>query len=171
MKSFFVSVSIILAAAGSLFAQDLLLENYIQKWNNAAAYTIEMAEAMPEEKYDFRPVEGVRSFREQLLHMMQNMVWLSSTYLGHGKFEADLKSKEYSKAGMIRLLKDATDFAAKAVKQLEPHDLRMQVEFFAGPMNIGQILRLMNDHLTHHRGQIIVYLRLNGIVPPRYVGW
>jgi uncharacterized damage-inducible protein DinB len=30
---------------------------------------------------------------------------------------------------------------------------------------------LMHDHHTHHRGQIIVYLRLNGLKPPKYVGW
>jgi uncharacterized damage-inducible protein DinB len=38
-------------------------------------------------------------------------------------------------------------------------------------MNKLQILNLLNDHQTHHRAQLIVYLRINGIKPPDYVGW
>ncbi len=38
-------------------------------------------------------------------------------------------------------------------------------------MTERQIINLMNDHLTHHRAQAIVYLRLNGVMPPKYVGW
>jgi uncharacterized damage-inducible protein DinB len=45
------------------------------------------------------------------------------------------------------------------------------VPFFAGPKARRQILILMHDHQSHHVGQLIVYLRLNGIKPPAYVGW
>ena len=50
-------------------------------------------------------------------------------------------------------------------------DLDEEVQFFAGPMSKRQILVLMNDHLTHHRGQMIVYVRLKGVKPPAYKGW
>ena len=49
--------------------------------------------------------------------------------------------------------------------------LEEKVEFFAGPMNKRQILTLLNDHQTHHCGQLIVYLRLKGVKPPDYRGW
>ena len=155
----------------SLYAQEAYLTEFQEKWRNATEYTLEIAELMPEEKYDYQPMEGVRTFREQLMHMMGNMVWLSSSYLSDQKFTQDLKKKDYTKAEIIQLLRDATTFAAKAAEQLKLEQLEEKVDFFAGPMSKRQILTLMNDHLTHHRGQIIVYLRLNEIQPPRYRGW
>ncbi|MGK0251702.1 MAG: putative damage-inducible protein DinB, partial [Gammaproteobacteria bacterium] len=49
--------------------------------------------------------------------------------------------------------------------------LKGTVEFFAGPKSRMQILNLLQDHVTHHRGQLIVYLNLNSIEPPQYSGW
>ena len=152
-------------------AQDAFLKEYLIKWQNGAQYTIELAKAMPEDKYDYRPVPNVRSFREQVVHIMNNMVWLSSSFLTKADFEGDLKRKDLSKEEIIILLGQATDFAQKAVEELDPKNLDEKVEFFAGPMTKRQILVLMNDHMTHHRGQIIVYARINDIKPPRYRGW
>jgi uncharacterized damage-inducible protein DinB len=49
--------------------------------------------------------------------------------------------------------------------------LDSKVAFFAGPKTKLQILNLMQDHVTHRRGQLIVYLNLNDIQPPKYTGW
>jgi len=162
---------LLLSFTSGLMAQDIFIEEFQKKWKNAAEYTIEIAEVMPEDQYDFRPAEGSRSFKEQLLHMMSNMVWLSSSYLGEGKFDEDLKKGEYTKEEIIALLKEATAFAAETTAQLKTADLEVEVDFFAGPMSKRQIMVLLNDHLTHHRGQIIVYLRMNEVKPPRYRGW
>lgn len=166
-----IILSFLMTTFSSLGAQRAYLEEFKQKWKNAAEYTIEIAEMMPEDQYDFRPAPGMRSFREQVMHMMSNMTWLSSSYLSKQSFEHDLKKKDYSKAEMLELLKTSTKFAADIVDQLDPKVMEQKVDFFAGPMSKRQILTLMNDHFTHHRGQIIVYLRLNGFKPPRYRGW
>ena len=155
----------------SIAQDDAFLKECLEKWENGAEYTIELAEAMPADKYDFRPSPEVRSFREQVVHIMNNMVWLSSTYLSKTSFKGDLKHKDLSKDEIIMLLRQATIFAKSAIKNLEPEDLEDTVDFFAGPMTKRQILVLMNDHMTHHRGQIIVYARMNDIKPPRYRGW
>jgi len=152
-------------------AQEAFLKEYLIKWQNGADYTIELAEAMPEDKYDYKPSSDVRSFREQVVHIMNNMVWLSSTYLSTTSFKGDLKHKELSKEEILMLLRQATIFAKNAVKNLDEEELDDKVDFFAGPMTKRQILMLMNDHMTHHRGQIIVYARMNDIKPPRYRGW
>ena len=152
-------------------AQDAFLEEYLKKWINGSQYTIELAEAMPEDKFDYRPTPEVRSFREQVVHIMNNMVWLSSSYLSTTNFKGDLKHKDLSKEEILMLLRQATKFAENTVRNLDAKDLDVKVEFFAGPMSKRQILVLMNDHMTHHRGQIIVYVRINDIKPPRYRGW
>jgi uncharacterized damage-inducible protein DinB len=146
-----------------------------QKWSNATTYTLALAESMPAEQYSFRPVEGEMSFGEQLVHLSSNMVWLSSEYLLGAKPPHDRKEIEgfarKSKEEVLQLVEESLEYAATTLKNLDPTQLNESVKFFAGPMTRRQIILLMNDHLTHHRAQAIVYLRLNGILPPKYVGW
>jgi len=49
------------------------LQETLQKWQNAAAYTLRVARAMPFEKFDFKPVDEERTFGEQLDHIGENM--------------------------------------------------------------------------------------------------
>lgn len=127
---------------------------------------------MPEEKYAYKPTAGEMSFGEQLLHLSSNMGWLTSSYLAAGinpvtKEDMNLKKKKE----IIAVLNKAYDYAIGILQQFDVTHLRDSVSFFAGPMNKLQIINLLNDHQTHHRGQILVYLRLNEIKPPDYVGW
>lgn len=153
------------------FAQSAYLEEAQQKLKNAAAYTLEIAESMPEDRFGFRPTAAEMSFQEQLLHIAGNMNWLTSSYLSGKKSEKDLKKVSYTKAETIAILKEIVENASAALSQLAVAQLEEKVEFFAGPMTKRQILTLLNDHHTHHRGQLIVYLRLNDIKPPKYLGW
>lgn len=164
-----VTVSLLLCLSAK--AQESYLQEFQQKWANAKAYTLELARAMPEEYYEFKPTEEQMTFKRQLLHTTSNIVWLTSDYLDGKKLEADLKSNEYTKTEVIDLLEQAFDNAAAAVKNFPVAELTTEVKFFAGPMSKRQIIVLMNDHVVHHRGQMIVYARLKGVEPPRFRGW
>lgn len=146
-----------------------------KKWANAKTYTLALAESMPPEQYGFRPVADEMSFAEQMVHLSANMVWLSSSYLLGEQPPQDLSAKEAlngaTKADILNLVERSMDYAASALQKFDPARLDEPVKFFAGPMTRRQIITLLNDHLTHHRAQAIVYLRLNGVVPPKYVGW
>ena len=156
---------------GQIQAQSSYLTEIKQKWVNSKAYMMEVAQSMPEEHYGYKPSEEQMSFQEQLLHILGNMRWLSSSYLGGKRLEVDLKKTDYSKAEVLMLLQKGFDQTTKAIEGLDPEMLNEGVSFFAGPMTKRQILTLMNDHLTHHRAQTIIYLRLNGVQPPSYRGW
>ncbi len=156
-------------------SQNLHLLELQQKWANATTYTMALAESMPANKYDFRPVEGEMSFGEQLVHLSSNMVWLCSDYLTDQKPPRSRKDigdyAHKSKAEVMEVLRESLDYAGTTLKNFEPKQFDDTVKFFTGPMSKRQIINLMDDHLTHHRAQCIVYLRLNGIMPPGYVGW
>ena len=173
-KSIIVVIALIIVATPfKLSAQasnDSLLTQLNRKWTNAKEYALKMAELMPEKYYDFKPVPEEMSFRQQLLHIAENIEWLSSTYLFVAeKNEIDTSVK--SKAAVIKILSDAYDMGTAAHHNLSGKQLDEVVKFFAGPMTRRQILILMHDHQTHHLGQLIVYVRLKGIKPPDYVGW
>lgn len=156
----------------SLSGQDAaFLNDYLEKWKNSRAYTIECLELMPGDKYKFQASEDEMSFQKLSIHIINNMVWLSGDYLDAPKFQNDLKSIDPNKEELIEIMKAAYDHAATAVKNTAPHQLNLKVDFFAGEMNLRKIIELMDDHATHHRAQLAVYLRLNGIKPPRYRGW
>lgn len=152
-------------------AQSAFLAEATEKWDNAMAYTLELAEAMPEEHYGYKPTEEQMTFQKQLLHMADNVAWLTHDYLGGEKLEIDIELEGAAKTEVIALLRQAMANAKAALANLPESQLDEEVDFFAGPMSKRKVILLLHDHLTHHRGQLIVYARLKGIKPPRYRGW
>lgn len=168
MKKYVLVLTLLVSLLAN--AQDTPITAFLEKWENSKNYLVEMAELMPEDAYDYKPTERQKTFREQLIHIKQNMDWLSTTYFSVEK----KKTKEATlttKADIIAALKASFTQTAIMVKTAKESDLKDIVEFFAGPKTKLQILNLLQDHVTHHRGQLIVYLNLNNIEPPRYRGW
>lgn len=126
---------------------------------------------MPEEKYNYKPTEREMSFSEQLLHIKGNMDWLSTSYFTNEKFDKKKEENLYSKEEIILMLEKSFEATYELIKNTKPKNLKDKVAFFAGPKTKLQVLNLLQDHVTHHRGQLIVYLNLNEITPPKYVGW
>jgi uncharacterized damage-inducible protein DinB len=169
----FFAVATLLFVTPKSFAQqkDSLTSQLETKWKNAGIYTLKMAELMPEEFYDFKPTPDVMSFKEQLLHLAQNIEWLSTSYLLSGKKPQKNDTAVKTKADVIQRLNEVYNIGLLAHQSLSAAQLNEVVSFFAGPKTKRQILLLLHDHQTHHVGQIIVYLRLKSIKPPAYVGW
>ena len=151
-----------------------LIDSHFQKMTNAREYTLAVAKLMPDSLYSFKPVEGEMSFREQLIHISQNLFWLSSTYLAE-KPNPFTETKEHllllDKKAVMELVYKAYDYALLSISKLDTITLSKELKFFAGNKDKYQFLNLIEDHQTHHRAQLIVYLRLNGIKPPEYIGW
>lgn len=149
-------------------AQENVKKAFLEKWKNSENYLIAMAEAMPEEHYNFKPTERQRTFIEQLAHIKRNMDWLSNSYFDGPKLD---KSKAKTKAEIIKELKGSFKNTYSVIVKANVESFNDTVDFFAGPKTKLQILNLLQDHVTHHRGQIIVYLNLKDVKPPRFVGW
>jgi uncharacterized damage-inducible protein DinB len=168
-------LSIVFCFTLSLKAQSvdsLFLQAALKKLEHAKSYTLQVTDLMPAEYYAFKPTEEEMSFARQLLHLSENLGWLTSSYLRQD--QNPISKKELSltrKDSVIRIINRSYDYAITALKEFRPDELATQVKFFAGPLNKLQIINLINDHQTHHRAQLLVYLRLKGIKPPPYVGW
>lgn len=150
---------------------DSLINQLSRKWIHTKQYVLQMAELMPEEGYHYKPVAEIMSFKQQLLHIADNMQWLSSTYLLEKRQIPEPDTAKMDKAAVLKYVSDAYDMALEAHHKLDNDKLNEVVPFFAGPMSRRQVLILIHDHQTHHSGQLILYLRLKGIKPPAYVGW
>ena len=72
---------------------------------------------------------------------------------------------------LLHFKRHTFDVVLEIITNTPEEELNEPVDFFAGAKSKLQILNLLQDHVTHHRGQLIVYLNLNEIYPPKYSGW
>jgi len=170
MKIFVFCFSIFITST-MISQQTTAKSAFLEKWKNSKAYLVGMAEVMPEDYYDFKPTERQMSFQEQLIHIKGNMDWLSTTYFSETEYKKGDSVIPETKEGIIRQITSAFDATSEIIKNTSEESLTETVDFFAGQKSKLQILNLLLDHVTHHRGQLIVYLNLKNIEPPKYVGW
>lgn len=76
-----------------------------------------------------------------------------------------------NKKEVIQFVQDAYEYGIKAMSEVDENSLTKEFSWIGGKLNKYQFLNLIQDHQAHHVGQLIVYLRLNGIEPPKYIGW
>ncbi len=154
-------------------ASSVFSEDFLPVWERAQAYTLAVAEAMPEEKYHDKPVAEVFSFGEQQMHIAGNLQWLYATYILNQPLSSlDVAAEGKTKEEIIQHLTTVMGTITQAMKSLPQGAENDSVRFFNEMMmNKKRVFLLMRDHMTHHRAQMILYLRLNGIEPPAYVGW
>jgi uncharacterized damage-inducible protein DinB len=140
----------------------------IAQLKEARQEIVSLAEAMPPEKYTWRPAEGVRSVSEVYLHIAAGNFGLASlagvpSYPGF-KFQGFEKSTT-DKAKVIELLNQSFDYAQNGISKLTDGDLQKQVNFQQYP-TAGDVIFHLVSHDHEHLGQSIAYARMNGVVPP-----
>ena len=134
--------------------------------NNVVLYML--AGAMPAEKYGFKPVPEEQSFGERVLHAAQVNLSLLKT-LGAKTPAPAIDDKATSKAEAMAALQKVGQYGVAVINEFGDQQLgtRVASPFFMGPMASRQrILYFLMTHSQDTYGQLVVYLRLNGITPP-----
>lgn len=135
---------------------------------------LSIAEAMPEGKYSFIPTagnfEGVRSFGEQIKHVACAQVAFFNEFEGKqppADCEKGGHNPAHTKAELIQYLKDSYDYGNRVLATLTATNALDRIEGpYAGPNTKLGISVIAVWHITDHYGQLVEYLRMNGIVPP-----
>jgi uncharacterized damage-inducible protein DinB len=142
----------------------------LDSWNDIGRKLIAMAEDFPEDKYDFKPTPAERSFAEQLLHASGANYFFTNLSLGQKPpAEEDPKRDQYkTKADVVAFVKKSFADGAAAIKAkgdkgmadlVTDPDSNQQVR--VSDMAYGFI-----EHSGEHYGQLAVYYRVAGLVPP-----
>jgi uncharacterized damage-inducible protein DinB len=150
-----------------------LWQGYDGEWVHVSRQLVALAEAIPSEKFAWRPTPGVRSTSEVVMHIaMANFYLLSVT---GAKMPADLNSAKLettvtAKAEVINWLKRSLDAVKSAHAGVTSADLQRKVKVGDRDANVeGMYLRIV-IHANEHMGQLVAYARMNGIVPPWSAG-
>jgi uncharacterized damage-inducible protein DinB len=145
------------------------LKVVLDSWNEVGRKLIAMAEDFPEDKYDFKPTPAQRSFAEQLLHAAGSNYFFTNPVMGKEPPAAeDPKRDQYkSKADIVAFVKKSFADGASAIQSKGEKGLTTEVVYF--PDQKARVLDIaygLIEHDGEHYGQLVVYYRLAGLVPP-----
>jgi uncharacterized damage-inducible protein DinB len=145
------------------------LKVVLDSWNEVGRKLVAMAEDFPEDKYDFKPTPAQRSFAEQLLHAAGANYFFTNPVMGKEPPAAeDPKRDQYkSKADIVAFVKKSFADGAAAIRSKGERGLTTEVVYFAHQK--ARVLDMaygLIEHSGEHYGQLVVYYRLAGLVPP-----
>ena len=125
------------------------------------------ADEMPESKYSYRPTKDVRSFAEILNHVAD----ISYTLCSNVKGEANpaTATAKRSKPEIMAYLKGSFDYCDGVYSGFTDAHLNDRADFFGAKTNKMFILTQVGNHDALHYGNLVTYLRINGVVPSG--GW
>jgi uncharacterized damage-inducible protein DinB len=145
------------------------LKVVLDSWNDIGRKLTAMAEDFPEDKYDFKPTPAQRSFAEQLLHAAGSNYFFTNPVMGKEPQAAeDPKRDQYkSKADIVAFVKKSFADGATALQSKGEKGLTTEVVYFSQQKSrVVDIANGIIEHSGEHYGQLVVYYRLAGLVPP-----
>jgi uncharacterized damage-inducible protein DinB len=150
-------------------SHDAAVKSLLPLYETVKGYIIASAEQMPEEKYAFRPTEEVFTFGELVGHVANAMYFFCGTVKGTSTQAPENYQEMTSKARIVEGLKGsfANCDGAYAVDDAKAME---EVEFFGQTGTNLWVLTFNLAHSWEHYGNLVTYLRINGMVPPSSQG-
>jgi hypothetical protein len=145
-------------------------EAVLQQWNDIGRKLVAMAEDFPEDKYDFKPTPAVRSFAERLIHAAHANQFFTNALLGQKGPEMDDPKREQfkTKADVVEFVKKSFSDGAGAIKAKGDKGMSSLVvdPFSNEKTRISDFAYGFVEHSAEIYGQLTVYYRVAGMVPP-----
>jgi uncharacterized damage-inducible protein DinB len=147
-----------------------LAQAVLEQWNDIGRKMIAMAEDFPEDKYEFKPTPAQRTFAEQLLHAAGANYFFTNIAMGEKPpaQEDPQRAKYKTKADVVAFVKKSFEDGAAAIKAKGDAGMAgMMVDPFANrQVRVFDWAYGFMEHCGEHYGQLVVYYRLAGLVPP-----
>jgi uncharacterized damage-inducible protein DinB len=153
-------------------SQSYFDDEFLNVWQRTTDYTLEVADKMPDSLYNYRPSNKSMSFKEQQLHIVRNISFLTNYITGqHKSFYLVEDVENLNKEGVMEILTTSLQYVHQLIVENDKNSIAETVVFNDVAMSKENIFYLIRNHLSHHGAQSILYLRMNNIDTPDYVGW
>ena len=136
----------------------------------------QLAEAMPQSTYEWRPMDGVRSVSEVYLHVaFGNYICVTVSggtvpeevgFVMDFSKETEWDAQTTDKAAIMEKMNKSFDILKERIAALTEEDLNREVEVFGMKTSTRNFIISMIAHCHEHLGQSIAYARMNGVTPP-----
>ncbi|HYG61891.1 MAG TPA: DinB family protein [Thermoanaerobaculia bacterium] len=156
-------------AAGAAAGGAEVRAEILRQLGDAEEKLMALAEAMPAEKYGWRPAEGVRTVGEVFLHVAGGNYFLPTFWGVKPPEGIDMRAIEKDgadKAKVIAGLKRSFDHARKAIADVPEAEMGKAIKIFGRDGSVREAFMIDATHAHEHLGQAIAYARMNGIAPP-----
>jgi len=127
---------------------------------------ISSAEKMPEENYNFKPTEAIRSYGQLVGHVADAQYIFCSVALGEKNPGLKIEQTKTTKADLVAALKEAVAYCDKAYDSMTDASGSQMVKLFDMDLPKLGALSINNMHDMEHYGNMVTYMRLKNIVPP-----
>lgn len=158
-----------LVAPLDLAAQSASLQaEMLKDWAGLQATMAKIAAEMPEDKFSFKPTPAQRDYGQQILHVAQINARLLGL-LGASAPAPAIDPKAAGKAAIIKAMDDSFAYGAAILQQQTDQTLLQPIASppaFLGPSTRSRMFTFLIGHTWDIYGQMAVYLRLSGLVPP-----
>ena len=153
-------------------SSDSIKAQILKDWERAKAYTVDYLNTMPPDKYSLKPVDSIRSFAQQMLHLAQANLFLMSAATDQkppawGQGDLEHSATAASKDSVMYYVTSSYDFCSDAVKNAGTDKWGEKKKIFGMEATRWALIMKTFEHQTHHRGQTTIYIRLAGIKPPQ----
>ena len=144
---------------------------YLPVWEEARDHCMEVAKAMPEELYSYKPTEVSKTFGEQMVHIGYTIELLTKRYVqGMEVVPNTPDANEMTKEEILDLLQSGFAYTTEVINTIEQAQLDENCVMYHSGNTVSRAFAFfyVQDHLTNHRAKANLYLRMNGIDPPEY---
>lgn len=155
-----------LAAQNSAASDNAAVSTSRQLWETFVGHITTAADELPESKYAYQPTPDVRTFGQLVGHVAGAQYLICAAALGEPpRNEDDIEKSRTKKAELVAALKASTQYCTRAYGQTD-QAAQQKTKLFGQERTRLYALGLNAAHDAEHYGNIVTYLRLNGIVPP-----
>lgn len=128
---------------------------------------IAAADAMPADKYSYRPTPAQMTFGHLVMHIAESNDFLCSKISGMAAPKREKLADTDTKDKLVGALKDSFGFCSEALSKTDDSNLGQTMQFFGGrTVTKAAAMITLTDDLYDHYGAQAIYLRLNGVLPP-----
>lgn len=167
-------ISITAVAQNAKVGSVLDMTEFVHDWQISKQFTLDVAEAMPAEAYNFKPNPEEMTFGEQMIHIAVSNVYRFHQITGmEAPFSVDLTQlPRAEKTNVLKVLGQSFDYVIDVLAKITPEQLQRtwHIPSWKGRNDPDGRAMIVNMfvHTAHHRAQCEVYLRAKGIKPPDY---
>ena len=165
LKKIFSVGAVLLFTTMSFAEQPIFVQEFLGQIDFVKGRLMQLAEAMPEDKYSWTPGEGVRSVGEVYVHAAEANYYMLSLIKGE-KFDMNSAESKSDKKTALSLMEKSFDNLKESAAQFIDEDLNKEIEAFGMKFSVRNFMVTIIAHLHEHLGQSIAYARMNGVTPP-----
>jgi uncharacterized damage-inducible protein DinB len=168
MRMRIVVLALAVLSSTPLYADGTFKTEWLKNFDDTSDKIVKLAQAVPADKYGWRPGAGVRSMGEVFMHVSLNAYAAPTPFGGKPPIavKREMETEVTKKDEIVDHLKKSFAYWRASVDAMPEADLEKMIQGRSGPRTGRSALLATLTHLHEHLGQSIAYARMNGVVPP-----